>query len=181
MKPYGKQQIIYTREWLYALAIRFFRDAARSMAFGVLMSVSILLLFGVPLYLALGGPYAYETPAPNTTTVLLLYIFIGLPLCIGCWWAALEVADDRHWVKPAPTIWDNQRARCLEYTLRYVQYLESKGTPVDRSLVLSGDIRSAAHKLIDTTDDATVRFLLAAIMANSVASTSPVVGQLEGK
>jgi hypothetical protein len=61
------------------------------------MSMSILLLLGVPLYLALREAYTYEAGGPETTTALLLYIFVGLPLCVCCWWAALEVADDRHW------------------------------------------------------------------------------------
>ncbi len=176
-----KQTVIYTRQWFCGLSLRLLRDAGRSIAFGLLMSMSILLLLGVPLYLALREAYTYEAGGPETATALLLYIFVGLPLCVCCWWAALEVADDRHWEKAVPTIWDNQRARCLEYTLKYVQYLESKGMPVDRSLVHSSDVRGAAHKLIDATDDATVRFLMAAIMASSIPGSAPAIRQLESR
>ena len=88
------------------------------------------------------------------------------------------MADDRRWEKPIPTIWDSQQARWLEYTVKYVRYLQSQGRSVDTSIVLSHDIRAAAHRLIESTDEGTVRLLLSVVLANRAAEMSSTRKQI---
>jgi hypothetical protein len=179
----AREHVLYTTEWFYDVAARFFRDICRSIAFGVIIFFSLVFLLGVPLLIYstenVGIVDSFDTSSPNVTGTVVAFLFIGLPLCILCWWAALEVADDRHWEKPCPTIWDNQPARWIEHTVRYVRYLESQGKTTDTSLVFSDDIYAATHKLIDDTDEATVRLLLSALLANTTARISSPCRQLE--
>lgn len=191
----ARERVVYTRKWFYAVVARFFREIARSIAFGVIMFFSLVFLFGVPLLIVSGtenvgnvdgfitsspNGIVLNTSRPSGIVAVLAFLFMGLPLCILCWWAALEVADDRHWEEPHPTIWDDQQARWIANTARYVRYLESQGKKIDTSLVLSDDIYAAAHKLIDDTDEATVRVLLSALLASTAARMSSPRKQLEG-
>ena len=179
MKPNGKYKVIYTRKWFHDLVALILRDTGRSIAFGVIMSFSLAFLLIVPLLIITGTINSDDSSGPSVTVAILAYIFVGLPLCVLCWWSALEVADDRHWEKPIPTIWDDQQAKWLEYTAQYVRYLESKGKVIDKSIVLSRDIRAAAHRLIDDTDDVTVRLLLSVVLASKAAEMSGTRKQLD--
>jgi hypothetical protein len=194
----AREYVSYTAEWFYDVAARFVREIGRSIAFGVIMFLSLVFLIGVPLLTYYGIENVVNVDSFDTlsfddmlrsndmlssyeTVPIIVFFFVGLPLCILCWWAALEVADDRHWKKPVPTIWDNQKARWIEHTVRYVRYLESQGKTTDTSLVLSDDIYAATHKLIDDTDEATVRLLLSALLVNNTASILSSCKQLESK
>jgi hypothetical protein len=179
----AREYVSYTSKWFYDVADRFFRDLGRSIAFGVIMFFSLVFLLG-PLLIYnsfdnIGNVDSFDTSSTDDTVAGIFILFIGLLLCIPCWWAALEVADDRHWEKPVPAIWDNHKARWIEHTVRCLRYLESQGRTTDTSLVLSDDIYAAAHKLIDETDEVTVRLLLSALMVNNTARILSPSRQLE--
>lgn len=179
MKSKVKYRVVYTRKWFYSVVAQLLRDAVRSVAFGVFMSLSVIFLFAVPLLIVTETIDGNGSADPGVTVAVLAYVFLGLPLCVLCWWAALEVADDRHWEKPVPTIWEDQQTRWLEYTVKYVRYLESQGRSIDTSIVLSRDIRAAAHRLIEGTDEGTVRLLLSVVLASRAAETASTRRQLE--
>ncbi len=104
--------------------------------------------------------------------IILSFLLLGLPLCIFCWWAALEVADDRHWEIYYPTLWDEQRARRIADAIRHARYLESQGEKINTSIVLSDDIYAIAHKAIDETDEATIRVILSALLRSNAKPIS---------
>ncbi|MHA2043562.1 MAG: hypothetical protein ACYSWZ_00250 [Planctomycetota bacterium] len=194
----AREYVSYTGEWFYDVAARFVREIGRSIAFGVIMFLSLVFLIGAPLLtcygienvvnvdsfdaLSFNDMLRYNDMLSSYETVpIIVFFFVGLPLCILCWWAALKVAEDRHWEKPDPTIWDNQKARWIEHTVRCVRYLESQGKTTDTSLVFSDDIYAATHKLIDNTDETTVRLLLSVLLASTTARMSSPCRQLESK
>lgn len=181
----AKEYVIYTKRWLFNLLGRFLRDMARSFVFGVLILISLVFLFG-PLLIrgicsgqSAGLPAVYDVyresfeehadlPALALTTVSM---FVGLLLCVLCWWAALEVADDRHWETPLPTIWDGQEARWISSTISLARYLESHGKKINTSLVMSDNVYDVAHKLIDQTEEATLRRYLCILLATKAFET----------
>jgi len=179
MKPRERHKVVYTRKWFYGVVLLLVRDAVRSIAFGVSMSLSVIFLFAIPLLIVTETIDGRGSSDPGVTVAILAYVFLGLPLCVLCWWTALEVADDRHWEQPIPTIWEDQQARWLEYTVKYVRYLESQGKSVDTSIVLSRDISAAVDRLIESADEATVRLLLSVVLANRAAEMASTRKRLE--
>ncbi len=178
----AREHVIYTRSWLSGRMRFCLREIGRSIAFGTILFFSfVFLLAPATLFAALQGSVdpslglSHESTAPLMLAMLLL----GAPLCILCWWAALEVADDRHWEGPkAPTVWDERRERWIASTVAFAKHLESRGEHIQVSLVKHDDPRAVAHYLIDHLDDQTVQLylsLLSAMEAESVLATRPPV------
>jgi len=168
----AREHVVYTQRYYVDASTRFFRDISRSIAFGGLMFLSFVFLLG-PLLVTSGagssGPPGLESSDGIGLGNVVCFFLLGLPLCVFCWWAALEVADDRHWELDYPiwTLWDEQRARRIIGAVKHARYLESQGEKIDTSIVLSDDIYAAAHKLIDETDEATIKVILSALLAST--------------
>ena len=62
---------------------------------------------------------------------------------------------------------DDQEARWIAQTVKIAQSLEAQGKTSEAAILLSDDIYAEAHRLIDETDEAMVRVILAAILANT--------------
>lgn len=174
--PRVKERVVYTDQWLWNSTKNFFRDVGRSLVFGLIILFSFVVLIGIPMwcvyYANLDIDYENIIHPENIRIsedwAMILGIAVALPFCVFLWWAALDVADDRRWDKtPYHSIWENQQARWIESSIKYAQYLESKGESVDMSLVLSDNVYATAHKLIDHTDEATLSILVAALLANA--------------
>lgn len=179
----AREHVIYTRSWLSGRVRFCLREIGRSVAFGTILFLGFFCLFG-PLWVhmmsedSVGSSLSpsYESNDPPTGILLLL---LGVPLCVLCCWAALEVADDRHWEGPKPpTVWDERRERWIASTVAFAKHLESRGEHIQVSLVKHDDPRAVAHYLIDHLDDQTVQLylsLLSAIEAESVLAAQPPV------
>ncbi|HEM62250.1 MAG TPA: hypothetical protein ENO24_08165 [Chloroflexi bacterium] len=178
----AQEHVVYTQSWFSDRVRLWVREMARSVAFGGILFLSFVFLLGPAAIFAtlqasvdpsLGT--SYESTAP----LILALLLVGAPLCILCWWAALEVADDRHWEGPKPpTVWDERRERWIASTVAFAKHLESRGEHIQVSLVKHDDPRAAAHYLIDHLDDQTVQLylsLLSAMEAESVLATRPSV------
>ncbi len=181
----AKEYVIYTRKWFFNLLGRFLRDMARSFVFGVLILISLVFLFGPLLIPGICSGQSADLPAVYDSyqgsfeehadlpglVLTTASLFVGLLLCVLCWWAALEVADDRHWETPLPTIWDGQEARWIASTISLARYLESHGKKLNTSLVMSDNVYEVAHKLIDQTEEATLRRYLCILLATRAFET----------
>lgn len=161
----SKEHVIYGRTWLRDKMKIFYRDTARSVAFGLVMFVSSILLL-VPVYILIEADQIHDVEPAVSVLGFIVLLVICIPLCILGWWGALEIADDSHWEKPVPTIWEDQKAHMLESTLHLAKRLESQGKKIDMSIVLSDDIYSEAHKFIEETDESTLRLYMAALLAS---------------
>lgn len=166
----AREHVVYTREWYVDASTRFFRDVGRSIAFGGLMFLSFVALLGTPALFASiagsNGPAGMES-SNDSGLMILSFLLLGLPLCVFCWWAALEVADDRHWEFYYPTLWDEQRAHRIVDAIRQARYLESQGEKINTSIILSDDIYATVHKVIDETDEPTIRVILSALLRSN--------------
>ncbi len=161
------EYVVYSRSWFHERAKYFFRDIARSIAFGLIMSLSFAFLF-ISLFIFNENGFNdinYISDTFDEGLSLLGIVVFGIPLCVLCWWGAIEVADDSHWEKEVPSVWDNQEARMLESTLYLARQLESRGKEIVMSLVLSKDIRSKAHHLQAHQDEPALRLYMVAVMA----------------
>lgn len=171
-----KEHVIYGRTWLRERTSFFCRETARSIAFGVVMFLSFLLLAPVIMLMAdaLSTSNALiESESTISVFSFILLLVICVPLCILCWWGALEIADDSRWEKPVPTIWEKQKVRMLESTLHLAKRLESQGKKIDMSIVLSDDIYGEAHKFIEETDEATLRLYMTALLSTKSMINNP--------
>ena len=128
-------------------------------------------------------PTGYESDTPrlidNSGNSKLLnvplgaigFICLGLPLAAIFWWAALEVADDRHWENSLEEVWENRHAHSIAGTLQFANQLRARGMQVDSSMLITEDIYTQAHQLIESTDENTLRLYMAAILAASNKKT----------
>ncbi|MBE0537075.1 MAG: hypothetical protein IH624_15550 [Phycisphaerae bacterium] len=159
------EYVVYTRTWFRRAAASFSTDILRSIAFGLIMFLSFAFLIFLPLLAA-------EAETETGLSGVVVFLF-GCPAAVFCWWLSLKIAEDPSCPEQYPTIWDDQPVRWLESTVRFAHYLESQGKPIDMGLVLSDDVRSEAHRLIEQTDEAMVRAFLAAWLAASSNRTMP--------
>ncbi|MBN1123832.1 MAG: hypothetical protein JXA82_02415 [Sedimentisphaerales bacterium] len=167
----SQERVVYTGKWLFGSLHYVLRDLARSIAFGLLILLSFVFLFGIPWAICVttrgaGGMGLSSAGDGSFGGAGLGLLFIGFPLCVFCWWAALEVADDRHWDYPIiPTIWDDYESRWIHSTIAFAQYLESRGEQIHVSLVRHNDPRAAAHSMIEHLDEKTLRLYLSLLSA----------------
>lgn len=172
----SQERIIYTPKWFWRMARPALRDLGRSVAFGVLLAISFAALFGIP-YAIYWATQLTDEPGlgqGSLSAAGLGLLILGVPACVLCWWAALEVADDRHWQQeaPGPTLWDEREARWISSTIAFAKYLESRGQAINVSLVRYDDARAAAHGLIDRLDSRTIQLYLSLISAINAESVS---------
>ena len=182
------EHVIYTRTWLSGRLRLGLREVARSVAFGLVLFIGLAFLLGPAVIhlldeTASDSSLALSNGSANGAFWALL--LVGILPCVFCWWAALEVADDRHWRMPrVPTVWDEHGRRWIASTVAFAKHLESRGEHIRASLVKHDDARAVAHYMIDHLDDRTVQLylsLLSAIEAEtSVAVRSRVRGELQG-
>lgn len=172
--PKVVEQVVYTRQWAWEVRGRLVRDTARSVAFGVLLLLSLVFLFAAPVWIVLSGEPESDLfgGGPAVTgaglTAATFLALAGLGMCVFCWWLALEVADDRHWEKRPPTVWDEREVRWITSTISFARYLESRGEHIEVSLIRYDDARAAAHRLIEQVDDRTLQLYLSLLSATQM-------------
>ncbi|MBN1816032.1 MAG: hypothetical protein JW828_01640 [Sedimentisphaerales bacterium] len=165
------ERVIYTGRWFCGSMRYILRDLARSIAFGLLILLSFVFLIGIPWAIFTASQAGAGVEIAGATEgsyggAGLGLLFLGFPLCVFCWWAALEVADDRHWDYPEiPTIWDEYEARWIRSTVAFAQYLESRGEQIQVSLVRHDDPQAVAHTMIEHLDERTIQLYLSLLSA----------------
>ncbi len=161
------EQIIYTRSWAAWLSRHFVRDLGRSAAFGFILLLGFIFLLGIPLIVYWGAPHTSSDSWEGDYFggAIVVFLVLGIPLFVLCCWGALEVADDRHWERHEPTVWDENQTRWIRSTVAFSRYLEERGSHINAALVQYNDPRRAAHRMIDQVDEQTLALYLSLLSA----------------
>jgi hypothetical protein len=164
------EKVIYTRSWFAGLGRHFLRDVGRSAAFGLILLIGFVFLIGIPLIVSgteWGGLYPSSDLSSDNYPggAIIILLLLGIPMFVICCWGALEVADDRHWEKNEPSVWDDNEASWFTSTVAFSRFLEQRGSHINSALVRYDNPRLAAHRMIDKIDERTLQLYLSLLSA----------------